>query len=504
MNKTSRRGFLETLGTAARGWSAGHRPNLLFVFDDQHSADMLGCYGNEQIRTPHLDRLASEGVRFQHCVSSYPLCTPFRGMLMSGQHPLFNGAIVNDVPLLANNGPYLGHVLAQEGYRLGYVGKWHLLGGNRDRPIPVGAMRYGFGKSFWSNNCHVDFRPGKCFYWDDAGKKVFFDEWEVYGQTRQALRFLHECSPEEPFALFVSWHPPHDWGIQQGTLVYKYDSLPELMSMYDPAKLKLRPSVRDSAAVRRAYHGYYAMCTGVDIAFGRLMDKLKERGFADNTLVVFTSDHGDNLSSYGRTLPKNNPEDTAVRTPLIIRYPGRLSAGERSDLLIGTLDLMPTLLGLLQCPVPRTIQGQDLSRHILSGRSDAVESVPLLSLDPNWRGIYTREHTYAFGIGKQFVMAERGQRQLAELPMDCLYDRRRDPHQLRNFWDDRSSRALRDKLHRSTKSWMDHFEDPMFDTPRLTSLMKPDGSDCPGDTRDPKFRGRPVELIRKDRFSSSK
>jgi len=291
----TRRQFCKTMAATATGltWGAtsceqqavkqqaspvAKRPNLLFVFSDQQSQDMLGCYGNQDIITPHLDQLAAEGLRFNHCISNSPVCTPFRGMLMSGQHPLYCGTMHNDIPLLANNGQYFGHVLRDAGYRMGYIGKWHLLGGNRNRPVPQGPMRYGFDGTFLTNNCHVDFRPGKCFYWNDEGQKVFFDEWEVYGQTRQALQFLDERTDDQPFALFVSWHPPHDWGIHHDTLIYKYETMPELMAMYDPYKIRLRPSVKDTPAVRRAYHGYYGMCSGVDIAFGWLMDKLKQKG----------------------------------------------------------------------------------------------------------------------------------------------------------------------------------------------------------------------------------
>ncbi|MCK4837270.1 MAG: sulfatase-like hydrolase/transferase, partial [Desulfobulbaceae bacterium] len=96
---------------AQRASSKAKRPNLVFVFSDQQSQDMLGCYGNQDIKTPNLDQLAAQGLRFNHCISTSPVCTPFRGMLMSGQHPLYCGAMHNDVPLLANNGPYFGHVL---------------------------------------------------------------------------------------------------------------------------------------------------------------------------------------------------------------------------------------------------------------------------------------------------------------------------------------------------------------------------------------------------------
>ena len=154
-NDVSRRNFLQSSMATAAGvgvLSGSHpeaaqgqtkqRPNLLFVFTDQQSRDTLGCYGNEDVITPRLDAFARENIQFEHCVTSSPVCTPYRGILLSGQHPLYNGAVDNDIPMLANNGKYFGHVLTEAGYRTGYIGKWHLLGHERDRPVPHGKMRY--------------------------------------------------------------------------------------------------------------------------------------------------------------------------------------------------------------------------------------------------------------------------------------------------------------------------------------------------------------------------
>jgi arylsulfatase A-like enzyme len=120
------------------------RPNLLFVFSDQQSSDMLGCSGNTQIITPNVDALAADGIRFTYCISSDPVCTPARAMLLSGQHPLKCGAFTNDVQMLPDNGTTFAEALHQAGYATGYVGKWHLLGGDRRRGVPAGPLRYGF------------------------------------------------------------------------------------------------------------------------------------------------------------------------------------------------------------------------------------------------------------------------------------------------------------------------------------------------------------------------
>ena len=408
----------ETVGQGTSKKKAG-RPNLLFVFSDQQSYDMVGCNGNRQIITPNLDKLATEGVRFTHCFSNSPVCTPHRGMLMSGQHPLYNGCFWNDIQLLTN-GQHLGEVLRDAGYRTGYVGKWHLYGGDRDRPIPAGPHRHGFDDLFVSNNCTVDFDPAVAFYFNEAGEKVLFHEWEPIGQTRQALNFIEQCPEEEPFALFVSWHPPHDHLGKE-----LYGAPQEFLDRYDPEKIELRPNCEPTAQARKDYHGYMAMCTGVDQAFGMLMEKLKEKGLAENTLVVYTSDHGDLLHSHGRPLPKTFPEEESIHVPLLMRWPERLRAARVSDLMVGTLDLMPTLLGLMDLPIPRTCQGVDFARPLIAGNdgsNDGPDSLPLLicsiprALPHGWRGVRTRRYTYAFDQG--------GNR---ENPVNVMFDNQADP-----------------------------------------------------------------------------
>jgi arylsulfatase A-like enzyme len=325
---------------------------------------------------------------------------------------------------------------------------------------------------------------------------VFFDEWEVYGQTRQALQFLDECEPDKPFALFVSWHPPHDWGIHADSLVFRYDTIPELMDLYDPNRIKLRPSAQESPALRHAYHGYYAMCSGVDRAFGWLMDKLRQKGLAEDTLVVFTSDHGDNLQSYGHTIAKDRPEDTAARIPLLMRWPHGLPAQRASDLLVGPMDMMPTILGLMGLPIPNTVQGQDLSSTVLRGKDDAVESIPLFFYKPHWYGVYTHDVTYGFGRTRYFTRGPDRRPMLEEGSLRVLYDRRKDPYQLNNLHSQRGVTALRRKMSTLARRWMNRFGDPGLSAEQIDPLYRrPDGR-LPEDTTEPGFRGRPIDVVR--------
>jgi arylsulfatase A-like enzyme len=427
--------------------STPEKPNLLFVFTDQHSFDMLGCYGNSQIKTPNIDRLAREGVRFEYCISSTPVCAPMRAMLLSGQHPLNNGVVCNDVCMLPGHGKYFGEVLRDNGYRLGYIGKWHLYGGDRNRPVPPGPYRYGFDDVFLTDNCSLNFDPGSSFYFDPkTGEKVHFNQWEVYGQTDQALEFIQKRDPHRPWALFLSWHPPHD---HKG---FQYATLPELEKLYDPATIKLRPSMQDTLEVRKRFAQYMAMISGCDLAFGKLMDALEKSGMKQNTIVVFTSDHGDLHGAHGRPWAKSFPEDESSRVPLIIRYPDRLQP-RTSHLLVGTLDLMPTLLGLLKLPIPATCDGQNLTPHILSRNDEAVESVPLFYFAPSWRGVFTKGFTYSERAAITFKES---------INFNTLYDRSNDPHQLINRFDDPAYAKAKAGAKQLMHSWLGRYQDPFI------------------------------------------
>lgn len=515
-----------TTSTAAASAGAAHtpgqRPNLLFVLTDQHSHDMLGCYGNSQIITPNLDRLAAGGVRFTQCVSSYPVCTACRSMLLSGQHVLLNGCVNNDfqmIPSTARN--YLGEVLRDGGYRMGYIGKWHLYGGSdHKRPVPAGPLRYGWDEHFLTNNCTLDYRPGHAYFWNEKGEQEIYPEWEVDGQARQALEFLDGCTPERPFALVVAWHPPHDHYVD-GKRV-GYDAPEHLMAMYQRDQLRLRPNTSEavnreyfrlnppekrycgqSGDVRADYHGYYAMVTGVDQAFGRIMEKLRARGLADNTIVVFSSDHGCGLGAWSadiqdimqregvaltQAIPKMQPttkgvpHDWSTRVPLIIQWPARLKP-QVSELPVGTLDFMPTLLGLLGLPVPATCQGSNLAGLLTEGTGTAPESVPLFS---HWfRGVYTPRYTYALSGPRN----------------GWLWDRQSDPWQMKNLFHAPEHAALRKELHQLTLRHMALIGDRFPTSQALLARTLGAGSDAPQEVA--KLikaggipQGRPVDLLR--------
>jgi arylsulfatase A-like enzyme len=465
-----------------------NKPNLLFVFSDQQSFDMLGCAGNPQIKTPNLDAFARQGVRFEHAVANCPVCTPCRSMLLSGRHPLHNNCFDNDRRLLNEGeiGPGLGHVLRDAGYRMGYVGKWHLHGGDRNRPIPAGPDRQGFDDRFLSNNCHLNYHPDNSYYWTEDGEKVMFGKWEVAGQTDQALEFLAESTAEQPFCLVVSWHPPHNHEGGNPQAYWGFDAPEAFKALYNEADIVPRGHLPNTPENRRMTLGYYAMCSEVDHHFGRLLGMLEEKGFADNTLVVFTSDHGETFGAHAAQCHKGNPEDVAVRIPLLMRMPQVLPADYTSRLLIGMLDMPPTIMGLMGHRIPPSWQGQDRTSAILNKDDDAVDSVPIFNFKPSWRGVYTRRYTFAMeniertpDMHTRFGSDLPDQRKCIQ-NFNVLYDREEDPLQLRNLINTTERLDTIWELTQRTHDWCATFNDPFLSYKQLIGIVG-DREDQPPD-----------------------
>jgi arylsulfatase A-like enzyme len=459
-----RRQFIQTGAATALAGSAlaqapKKAPNLVFLFSDQQSWDYLGAYGLSGVQTPNIDRMASQGALFNQCIANTPVCTPYRGMLLTGRHPLNNGAYANDLGVVPGQGATFAESLGSAGYDTAYIGKWHLQGGLRDRPV-YKPKRLGFDQLFQTNNCTVDFHPGKCFYWTEDGKKSHFQNWEQEGQTDQAVDYLEtrRDSPD-PFALFVSWHAPHNHRGGVG-----YDAPQKHLDRYDQSKLDCRFHAKPSDRLKQVHHGYAALCSSIDECVGRIMDKLEAIGEADNTILVFTSDHGDTLGGYARQTHKCCPESAATRVPLVVRWPGHVKAGSTRELLVGTMDLMPSLLSLLGVSPPQECQGHNLAKAILSGDDEAVQSQPLFFFWWNWRGVYTREHTYSVGGFSSPTDKTR-----KHSGFDVLYANEPDPWNRKNLYESASHKATRQHLHKETLAWLDRFDDPFIDEHTLMS-----------------------------------
>jgi arylsulfatase A-like enzyme len=422
------------------------KPNILYIFTDQMRASAMGCMHDEAVHTPHLDRLAAQGVLFTNAVANTPVCTPSRASLLTGRHAWTCRSIVNDIRLPEEERG-IADVLRTYGYRTGYVGKWHLDGLPRDAPIAP-ERRHGFDDYWAAYDCTHDYLAPR-YYLGDATDPVVLDEgYDADVQTGLAIDFL-ERYRDEPFCLYLSWGPPHA----------PYRAVPQpFLDMYPPDEIALRPNAQ--GADRSAIAGYYAHITAIDRDVGRLMDALDRLGLAEDTIVVFSSDHGDMLWSHGR-VRKQQPWEESIRVPLIVRWPGHLPAGQGppgrqvSDLLVSVVDYAPTLLGLAGIPIPTEMNGLDLSDTFL-GRSDQRPVSALIaeyvsfgqsSLYQPWRGVRTPRYTYARWLQGGAV----------------LYDTAEDPYQLRNLIHEPGCAPLRDELEEELQRWLTQIDDPFLD-----------------------------------------
>jgi arylsulfatase A-like enzyme len=392
------------------------RPNLVYVFADQWRAQATGYAGDPNVKTPHIDRLATESVNCRNAISGWPVCSPYRGSLITGQYPHTHGVFLNDV-CLNNGAPSFADALKSAGYATGYIGKWHLDGHGRSSFIPR-ERRHGF--DFWRVlECTHDYN--KSYYYGDDDTKRLWDGYDAIAQTREAQRYIRERPSDGPFALFLSWGPPHD----------PYETAPpEYRAMYDASRLALRPNVpREFEAVaRRIAAGYYAHCSVLDACVGDLMKTIEELGIADDTIFVFTSDHGDMLGSRGET-HKQRPWDESIRVPFLLRYPRRFGRRAHTcETMLNSIDIMPTLLGLCGASIPSTVEGRDRSREFARSSVDDDDAALLACYTPfgqwtralggrEFRGVRTPRYTYVRSLNGPWL----------------LYDNETDPYQLANL-----------------------------------------------------------------------
>jgi len=431
------------------------RPNILYVFADQMRFSAMGCMGNTCVRTPHLDRLARQGLPFENAFSCAPICTPYRAQLMTGRYAQTTGIWRNDLKLPREE-VSLADVLKAQGYATGYIGKWHLNGG-RKRP-PGTPEKAGFvppedrqGWDYWAGlECSHNYFTTK--YYGDTVDPIPVRGYEPDVQTDLAIEFIRQ-NKRRPFCLMLSFGPPHNPYKPPG----KHDT-------YRPADVPLRANVpREMEVVaRETIAQYYGLVTSLDENVGRLMKSLDDLQIGERTVVCFTSDHGDMLYSHGQRL-KQKPWEESIHVPFIMRYPERVRPGRKSDVLLASVDIMPTLLGLARAPIPANVDGVDLSPFLLGESNEEPEAV-FLSNDPlgrnspwtQWRGLRTKEWKYVLGAEGDWL----------------LYNLRQDPYEMNNLVSDPGAKAIRDKLHAMLESRRHELHD--------VSELKADESRKPG------------------------
>lgn len=391
MVRMRRRTFLSFLAAAAVP-ATRKPPNILFIMPDQWRGMDLGSLGNRQVRTPNLDRLALEGFQFRSMSANSPVCTPARSMLLTGRYCYATGTAVNDVPL-RDEETSIAEILKDRGYYTGFIGKWHVQGGMREPGfVPPGPRRQGF--EFWAANiCSHDYFH--MHYFRDDPKPISMPVYDTFAWTDLALEFLDKSAERaQPFCLYLQYPTPHD----------PYLLPPGYETMYSPERIELRKNWEEGAkrgGTAKDIAGYYAAIACLDDQIGRVLKRLGDLGLRENTIVVFTSDHGNMLGSH-RTFNKRKPWEESTNVPGIFRWPSGIKPAGVSDAPISHVDIVPTLLGLCGVRPPANMHGFDYSTHILRGSKRTPDFAYLMShgktelneFEP-WRGLRTRRWKYA-------------------------------------------------------------------------------------------------------------
>jgi arylsulfatase A-like enzyme len=448
-----RRSFLGGMGALALPWvvdpvraAGGTRPNLLFVLVDQwrFCAFSHGEVNDALVQTPSLDQFAGEGLRWRKAYSTQPVCTPERATLMTGRYPHQTGVVKNDLMIPPGN-RCLAEVFTEAGYTTHYIGKTHYDGGAKPGIIPPGWRRRGFTTYEGYNRGH-EYMPGR--YFDNDGNRIDHAEYEPTVQRGLAENFI-SGNKTRPWFCFLSWGPPHT----------PYGEVPSEYKTYSLTRDDLRPNVPETASPEGGLANYFAQCTALDDNFGQLMKFLDDNGLRDNTLVVFTADHGDMHRSHDMTY-KSKPEEESAHIPLFMRMPGTVVSAQVTDTLINGVDMMPTLLNLCGLPRQKTCTGID--------KSDAAKGIPMPQVD----SIFC-EYQEAWRLVRtdRYKLITKDNTALSIDRMTELYDLDDDPYEERNLIADPAYAAVKQALYDRLVQWIADTGDYWPDiTPRAKNM----------------------------------
>jgi len=476
-SKIKRRDFLKTLGLSAVGLSMGFKnvsisnaegsnyskhPNLVYVFADQLRYYSCGYAGDNRAITPNIDKLASQGVNFCNAVSTMPVCSAHRASLFTGQYPSTHGVVVNELNIRHNH-QCIGHCLTNAGYQTAYIGKWHLRE-LKNAPIPTGPARLGFDGYWAAYNFNHEYYKGKYWLNDNLEEPVTIDGYEPDIQTDLAINFINKATrKDQPFALFLSYGPPHrpltidntpkkfmdKFSEKNFHLPPNWSDKPDYYMDRDKNPERWINYIKPNLLMWQKY--YYAMTANLDWNIGRLLSTLEKTGISDDTIFVFSSDHGEMFGAHGR-VQKLIFYEEAARVPMLIRYPGKIPVGHVSDACFGTVDIMPTLLTMMKIKVPESVEGVSLAYLAMGEKGSEPEAAFMQGMGHTfqwkdgfeWRAIRDKRYTYA-------IYRVDGS--------ELLFDNKNDPYQMNNLFKDLKHKGILDRFCQMLKKKMVELND---------------------------------------------
>ena len=438
------------------------KPNILFYFSDQQRYDTLGCYGQPLPISPVLDQLASEGTKFEYAFTAQPVCGPCRALLQTGLMPTATGCFRNNImlPLGTNT---IAKEMKKAGYENAYVGKWHL--------ASEGALEGKPGVDYQTKAVPLEYRGGYDGFWraadvleftstsrggyifDENNRRIDFDKYRTDAITDQALLFLDQYDGKKPFFLTVSHIEPH----HQNT-THHYEGPEGSKEKYKDFDAPPDLAAFPEGDWKEEYPDYLGACNAIDRNLGRLVDKLKEKGLYENTVIIFMSDHGSHFRTRnhdshfsGYDDYKRTCHDAALRVPLIIKG-DVFDGGGTVESLVSTASIPRTIMSIAGVEDTSRFVGEDLRDLIVNPDPERPDEVfAQVSESRVGRVIRTRDFMYSvYAPGK-----DGGKDMDSDLYADdFLYDLRKDPYELNNLIEDHCYDDVKEDLRKRLLRWI--------------------------------------------------
>ncbi|MCF3650640.1 sulfatase-like hydrolase/transferase [Synoicihabitans lomoniglobus] len=444
-------------------------PNILLIHSDQHRQDCLGINGHSLVHTPHLDQLAGEGVNFTHAFTPSPICSPARASLLTGTWPTTHGCIniehMEGYQPARRDLPNLWHLLADAGFRQALVGKFHgeVAGAPADHGVDDAILRDGYDR--WREAQGIPPIEVVNGWFGDVDRAITPAQSRVAWLTDQALSLMRRYHGEaRPFFIRLDPDEPHLPCRPPEQESVRYDSTSILPWPSFSDRLEGKPVAQGRqhevwgtrswtwSDWQPVVARYLAEVSLIDQQVGRLLAQLAELGIADETLVIYSSDHGDYCGGHGLLDKHYAMYDDLVRVPLIMRFPGRLQKGQTCDAFVcNEIDLARTIARVAGLGIPDSFVGQDLL-DLANGREEARSD------------IFAQYSGCQMGLYSSRMVRDRDWKYVwnPTADHDELYDLKSDPGELRNLINLPSATGQVTRQRRRLITWMKEINDPLF------------------------------------------
>lgn len=421
----SAEGLFAEEGRKVENKSTDKRPNIVFVFSDQQRWDTLGCYGQKLPISPNLDKMAKEGVLFENAFTCQPVCGPARAVIQTGKYATETGCFRNGIALPIDE-VTMADRLSMAGYEVGYIGKWHLASDAEHkfatRPIP--PERRGGYKDYWLASDVLEFTShgydGHMF--NAAMEQVDFKGYRADALTDYALDYLRTRDGKRPFFLFISYIEPH---FQND---HKHFEGPE------GSKEKYKDFIPPEDLVGREgdwqeeYPDYLGCCESLDYNMGRIREELEALGLTDNTVVIYTSDHGCHFRTRNSEY-KRSCHESSIRIPMIAYGPG-FKGGKVVHEMTSLIDAAPTVLAAAGVKRPKSMRGRPIQDAVKGAKDWRKDVFVQISESGTGRAIRTKKWKYCVWVTKEEADGKPGADVYHE---SHLYDLEADPYEANNL-----------------------------------------------------------------------